>query len=102
MTSDDKGFEVAEVVAFLQATHPEKATAITRERLGLLKIISRLEQEKAAMGDAFRNGFRKGWEKGVRDFAIWRNGEQLVGCMERPLRRVLAEGPTDMGDMPDE
>jgi hypothetical protein len=34
-------------------------------------------------------GFQRGVIEGVIEFAIWRNGEQLVGCMERPLKEVL-------------
>ena len=40
------------------------------------------------------DAYRKGWEHGVRDFAIWRDGQQLVGCMEKPLHTVLAKGIT--------
>lgn len=37
---------------------------------------------------------RAGWDKGVIDFAIWNDGEQLVGCMQRPLGEVLRSGPS--------
>lgn len=37
---------------------------------------------------------RAGWDKGVSDFAIWKNGEQLVGCMQTPLKEVLKRGPS--------
>lgn len=37
-----------------------------------------------------RIGFLEGAIEGIRLYATWRNGEQLVGCMERPLKEVLA------------
>jgi hypothetical protein len=37
--------------------------------------------------------FQSGWKKGVTDYAIWKDGEQLVGCMQRSLKKVLDEGP---------
>ncbi|MFH1781850.1 MAG: hypothetical protein ABH835_04530 [Patescibacteria group bacterium] len=37
-----------------------------------------------------RIGFLKGAIEGITLYAIWRNGEQLVGCMEKPLQEVLA------------
>lgn len=36
-----------------------------------------------------RIGFLEGAIEGITLYAIWRNGEQLVGCMERPLKEVL-------------
>ena len=36
-----------------------------------------------------RIGFLEGVIEGIRLYAIWRDGEQLVGCMERPLKEVL-------------
>ena len=36
-----------------------------------------------------RKGFLEGVIEGITLYAIWRNGEQLVGCMERPLKEVL-------------
>jgi len=35
----------------------------------------------------------EGWRDGVREYATWRDGEQLVGCMETPLGKVLERGP---------
>lgn len=43
------------------------------------------DQEKKLL----RIGFLKGMIEGITEYAIWRNGEQLVGCMERPLKEVL-------------
>lgn len=36
---------------------------------------------------------KQGWEAGVRDFAIWKDGEQVVGCRQTPLKEVLKKGP---------
>lgn len=36
-----------------------------------------------------RIGFLKGVIEGITIYAIWRNGEQLVGCLERPLKEVV-------------
>jgi hypothetical protein len=35
--------------------------------------------------------FWDGVKEGITAYAIWRSGDQLVGCMERPLKEVLAE-----------
>lgn len=37
--------------------------------------------------------YDKGWEDAVRLYAVWRNGEQLVGVKETPLDLVLQGGP---------
>jgi hypothetical protein len=39
--------------------------------------------------DNLRLAYLEGMVEGITDYAIWRNGEQLVGCMERPLKEVL-------------
>lgn len=36
-----------------------------------------------------RIGFLEGAVEGITLYAIWRNGEQLVGALERPLKEVL-------------
>jgi len=40
-------------------------------------------------GEAHRIGFLEGAIEAITLYAIWRNGEQLVGCMENPLKEVL-------------
>lgn len=35
--------------------------------------------------------YRIGYADAVRNYAIWKNGELLVGVMARPLNTVLAE-----------
>ena len=36
-------------------------------------------------------GFRKGLKFGIGLYAVWKDGEQLVGIMHHPLSKVLAE-----------
>lgn len=45
------------------------------------------------MTAALDKAHRRGWEEGVTDYAVWSNGEQLVGVMRRPLKKVLEDGP---------
>ena len=35
--------------------------------------------------------YRMGYEHALRNYAVWKDGEQLVGAMQRPLKSVLAE-----------
>lgn len=35
--------------------------------------------------------YRMGYEDALRNYAIWKNGEQLVGALQKPLKTVLAE-----------
>lgn len=35
--------------------------------------------------------YRMGYEDAIRNYATWKDGEQLVGAMQRPLKQVLAE-----------
>ena len=50
--------------------------------------------------------YLKGWERGVRDYAIWKNGNQFCG-IGWPLDEVLNRGPmpgckhVDMADLGD-
>jgi len=37
----------------------------------------------------YRIGFLEGAIEGIRLYAIWRNGEQRVGCLEKPLKETL-------------
>jgi len=36
----------------------------------------------------------EGWKDGAREYAVWRDGRQLVGVMERELEDVLSTGPS--------
>lgn len=54
----------------------EEAHKLTTEQLGDL------------IATNMRIAFLSGKIEGITDYAIWRNGEQLVGCMETPLKEV--------------
>lgn len=41
--------------------------------------------------------FIEGVKAGVTTFAVWRNGKQLVGVLEKPLREVIQEIEEGMG-----
>lgn len=36
-----------------------------------------------------RVGFLEGVIEGITLYAIWKDGEQLVGCLQKPLKEVL-------------
>ena len=63
---------------YLRALHAER-DALKAQVLELAKL------EIAA--------YVKGWAEGVRSYAVWSDGEQLVGIMRKPLFDVLEEGP---------
>ncbi len=44
-----------------------------------------------------RIGFLEGAIEGITFYAIWRNGRQLVGCLERPLKEVLQPYHDELG-----
>ena len=46
---------------------------------------------KNALNRGLEGSYREGYTDGVSNYAIWKDGEQLVGCMQRPLKQVLAE-----------
>ena len=33
--------------------------------------------------------YRAGMKNGIREYAVWKDGEQLVGIMRRPIREVF-------------
>ena len=37
--------------------------------------------------------YDKGWKHAVRLYAIWKDGEQVVGALQRPIDSVLNRGP---------
>lgn len=60
----------------------------------LTKLLQREPAAIVAASDvlaALENAYREGYEDGVRNYATWRNGEQFVGALNRPLKGVLAE-----------
>ena len=101
--------EFADEVQDADGWRPNAYELASAVGLAACKRIAELEAELAtqrSLADMLRSdvsalermrdsAFRAGWEKGVRDFAIWRNGEQLVGCLRRPLAEVLKRGPSD-------
>ena len=50
-------------------------------------------QEIDRLRKRIEKAYRLGWEDGVRLYAIWDSGQQLVGVMRRPLSEVLRRGP---------
>ena len=48
----------------------------------------RFEEESQKALDA---AYRRGYADAVTNYAVWKNGEQLVGVMQRPLKEVLEE-----------
>jgi len=38
-----------------------------------------------------RIGFLEGAMEGITLYAVWKDGEQLVGAMQRPLKQVLKQ-----------
>jgi len=46
--------------------------------------------------------FIDGVKAGVKMFAVWQEGKQVVGVMERPLEKELAEIEEDLSDKPEE
>ena len=73
------------LVEYLQATAPQWATKLTRERLAFASLTMKIGLV-----------YRKGWARGMKDYAVWKDGEQLVGVMQRPLQGVLDVGPDQM------
>ena len=35
--------------------------------------------------------YREGYKDAVKNYSIWKDGEQLVGCMATPLKVVINE-----------
>jgi hypothetical protein len=40
---------------------------------------------------AIVEAYRAGMKNGIREYAVWKDGAQLVGVMRRPLKDVLAQ-----------
>lgn len=59
------------------------ASYLRRERPGLQDLAGAIE--RAAV-----SAYRAGMKNGIREYAVWKNGEQLVGALRRPLKEVLA------------
>lgn len=48
------------------------------------------ELEIQQLNKIYRSGFLAGLEEGIRRYAIWKDGEQKVGCLQKPLKEVLS------------
>lgn len=49
------------------------------------------DQINAAMANTFNKAYKQGYIDAISNYAIHKDGEQLVGCMQRPLKEVIAE-----------
>jgi hypothetical protein len=43
------------------------------------------------LSEAEETAYRQGYIDALKNYAIWKNGEQFVGCLERPLKEVINE-----------
>jgi hypothetical protein len=66
-----------------QGTH---GTTERDARLAPVRLLATASKKETLL---HRIGFLEGAIEGIRLYAIWRNGEQLVGCLEKPLKEVL-------------
>jgi hypothetical protein len=41
--------------------------------------------------ESWKIGYIEGLKEGIRRYAIWKDGVQMVGVMQRPLSEVLRE-----------
>lgn len=48
----------------------------------------------------------KAWARGyvqcLRDYGIYRNGTQVIGCLEKPIKEVIKEVAESVGLSPEE
>ena len=51
------------------------------------------EHEVAELKEDISRAYDLGWGDAVKLYAVWRDGQQLVGIMEKPLKSVLKKGP---------
>jgi len=50
----------------------------------------------------WRIGFLEGVIEGITLYAIWRNGEQLVGCLQKPLKEVVQPYKDELAKLEEE
>ena len=43
------------------------------------------------LNQMYKCGYLAGLEDGIRRYAIWKDGEQRVGVMQKPLSQVLVD-----------
>lgn len=68
----------------------------------LVAQIQQLLQQKDFKGSVFaatdllERVYREGYKHAVENYAVWKDGEQFVGVLRRPLKKVLEE--VDLGE----
>lgn len=61
------------------------------ERLvGDARISDGLSRVDLPLPEIHEDSYRKGYRDALANYATWKNGEQLVGAMQRPLKEVIA------------
>jgi len=70
----------------------QQLTTVEKERDELLNSTDSLGILCGKQRVVVEVAYDAGWADGVRLYAVWKDGEQLVGVMRRPLKTVLAEG----------
>lgn len=53
------------------------------------------DERAKELNQMYRSGYLAGLEEGIRRYAIWSDGEQRVGCMRTPLKKVLEQLPSE-------
>lgn len=43
------------------------------------------------IGDAIDNARREGYAKALDDYAIWKDGVQRIGCMDRDIKEIMVK-----------
>ena len=51
------------------------------------------------IAELVEEAFLAGYRHGVESYAVWRNGAQLVGALERPISEVMKRAPEDCRDV---
>lgn len=41
--------------------------------------------------DAFEEGLKKGFEIALLTYGIWKDGTQVIGCQETPVRQIIVQ-----------
>ncbi len=47
------------------------------------------------MNDNYSLAYYQGYIRGICDYAVWKDGKQYVGALQKPLRKVLEEVQID-------
>lgn len=57
-----------------------------------------VRKDTIQIGELVEQAFLAGYRHGVESYAVWRDGQQLVGCLERPMGEVFRRAPEDCKD----